>query len=119
MGKAHSKLPVSEIHQSSYNVDNLIRETINAIAAHIEADYEWDGKLQEMLETDLAIIDRWATDTMDVDLDTMPSDILEDWVRIGNGLGIVVIEDGEAGWTYVGYDSDEFIRNYWEGDDTP
>lgn len=116
---AHSKLPVSEIHQASYNVDNLIRETINAIAVHIQADYEWDGRLQRLLDTDLAIIDRWATDTMDVDLDPMPSDILNDWERIAGQNGVVVIEDGEAGWTYVGYDSDEFIQHYYDGDDTP
>lgn len=115
MTKAHAALPVSEIHQSSYNVDDLIAETISAIAAHIQADYDWTDKLQRQFDADIETCFRWSTDIAGED-EVQPGDILTDWEGIGASYGIVVIQDGEAGWTYVGYDTDPFIIGYQTDD---
>lgn len=114
MTKAHAALPVSEIHQSSYNVDDLIAETISAIAAHIQADYEWTPELQEQFDQDIAMCERWSNDTQNDAIDSYPGDILIAWEDIASKFGISVIEDGEAGWTYVGYDTDHFIVHFWD-----
>lgn len=116
MTKAHAALPVSEIHQQAYNNDELIAETISAIAAHIQADYDWTPQLERQLAADLDTCDRWANDIAGED-EVQPGDILADWEGIGASYGIVVIQDGDAGWTYVGYDTDAFIVNYYQDEE--
>lgn len=104
-----------EIHQSIYNSDELAWEVINAIADEIRAIDEWTDALAAQFAQDYAVFRKYAADDSAQTYADEPGmrEIEDDWHRLGAACGIVVYDDGEAGWTYVGTEGEieEFLKD--------
>ena len=97
-----------EIHQASYNTDQLSMEVIDAIADLLKEKGAWSDGLMNQFTNDY--IEFLNHEKYGVTQEDVPMDEIEDgWKDLAAEYDIEVYDDGEAGWTYVG--SSEEIHN--------
>jgi hypothetical protein len=97
--------PLVEIRQANYNPTELHSEVVRAIRTCIQFTNEWTEELDNRFNEDMAVTDR-AIGWLSNEDDESPQWIEDEWRGIAMSFGISVFDDGEAGWTYVGFDSD-------------
>lgn len=97
--------PLVEIRQADQNTDALHGEVLSGIRACIEFTGEWTEELENRYNEDSAVIESAARYLSNPE-DESPQWIEDEWRGIAMSFGISVFDDGEAGWTYVGFDSD-------------
>jgi hypothetical protein len=104
-----------EIHQSTFNPDELGWEVILSVVELLKSRTPWTPPYQELLDADERLFQSVVEgdDTNDT-LDRWRG-AEEEWRDLGASFGIAVYDDGEAGWTYVG--TEEEINEFLEKQD--
>lgn len=95
---------VTEFRQADYNPDELAMEVIEEIVGRVTAGFALDGERAKLLAADRAAFKRYAaagSGPAFADSPDLP-EAERDWRDWGENKGVVVWDDGYAGYTYVG-----------------